>query len=303
MSASLDVWEEACRLLEDADETFRIADTLWAAGRRSRAFQQATERLGVSVRELRELLGDEESSVRDFLVSLGLSATEVRGVEQVLAAIGAPPREDREVGAVDGQIFAWARDGHGALRRAVGAASHTPGELRRVRLLRFLGRAAAAAAVVVGVVLAYRPSDDPPVAATAYRVDGLDAWPPENAVDGDEMTYWQLPPGQPGALSIGVDPPRPVHQLRILNGHDLHADDRNRKDRRRFGYAAKTVHVVTSRGGSPVAEARTVLPRLDDFDRVVVTLDDGGAPVDQVRVEIEDWYGNGGGLAEVEILP
>lgn len=304
MSASpADVWEAAERALEEGEERLRTADTLWAAGRRALAVTEAAAQLERAVTELRDLLDEQEASLRDFLTQVGLSQLEARGVEQTLAAAGALPAGDEEVGPIDGRLFAAAAEGHAALRRAVWAAARTEGERRRAGLLRALGRLGVAAAIVAGVVLGFRPSADPPVSATAYRVDGLDAWPPENAVDDDEMTYWQLPPGERGALVIAVDPPRPVRRIRILNGHDLHADDRNRKDRRRFGYAAKTIRVVTIRRGEPVAEKREVLPRLRDFDRVVVELDADDTPVDQVRVEIEDWYGNGGGLAEVEVLP
>ncbi len=298
-----DVWEAAELALGQGEERLRSANTLWAAGRRAIAVAQATGQLARSVKVLRELLGDEDAALREFLNAMGLSDLEARSIEHTLAAAQALPEDDTRVGAMDGHLFTAALEGHAALRRAMWAGVRTQRERRRAQALGYLRRVTVVVAVVAGVVVAFRPSADPPVHATGFRADGLDAWPPENAVDDDEMTYWQLPPGERGVLVIGVDPPRPVHRLRILNGHDLHADDRNRKDRRRFGYAAKTIRVVTTRRGETVAETRAVLPQLRDFDRVWVTLSGSDAPVDQVRIEIEDWYGNGGGLAEVEVLP
>ncbi|MEM9073406.1 MAG: hypothetical protein AAGE52_33180 [Myxococcota bacterium] len=297
MSAAPDPFATAEQVLSRAANGHLVADTLWAAGHRAAALQRATHELSAALTEIGGLMEIDDTA--RLLSELGLSS---RAAEEISLTISAhPPTTNAAMGEVHGQHFLAAQQGLVALQRAVAERSLTRKERLRARALRGISRIAAVALALTGVVLAFRPSADLPVRGSAYRSDALDTWPPENAVDADEMTYWHLPPAQEGYLDIAIHPPRPVARLRILNGHDLHADDRNRKDRRRFGYAAKDIRVTGFRDGSSVAQTSVTLPQLRRFDRVMVDLD---APaIDRIRIEIKTWYGNGGGLAEVEVLP
>jgi hypothetical protein len=119
-------------------------------------------------------------------------------------------------------------------------------------------------------------------------------------LDRDENTYWHLPAGEKGWIDLHFDPPRDVRALRILNAHDLHVDDRQRYDRRPFGHASRRIDVRTYAGGREVARTEHALARVADFEQVTIPID--ARSVERIRIEVTEFWGAGGGLAEVEVL-
>ena len=243
------------------------------------------------------------SAVEPALKALGIAPDVAARI--ALAASHDPalaPEVDRALSDPHARLFAEARDAVDALLEVLLPACSAPAALARRRRLR--AAAALGVAVVLGLFalfVALRPPASIDVRASAYRTaDVVETWPPENVADRDEMTQWQLPAGVGGWIELRFAA-RPVRAVRLLNGHDLQANDRNRRDRRRFGYAARDVVVSAFSGPREVARVEQTLPQVRDFARVEIPID---VPVaDRIRVDVLSYYGEGGGLAEVEVLP
>lgn len=139
------------------------------------------------------------------------------------------------------------------------------------------------------------------VRASGYRtVDRVETWPPENAVDRDELTYWHLPPGKTGYLELLLHPAKRVRAIRVLNGHDNHVRDPNRADRRPFRQAARQIRIRAFSQGNQVFETQVELSQIGNWERTTIPIGMDG--IERIRIEIESFYGDGGGLAEVEVL-
>lgn len=267
------------------------ADTLWACGRRAEALRLCAAAFGHALEALRSI---------DAAI-IGEKAGRRIDAAAEAARLPLPMLED-DLEDVHARLFeAWQRGRavieDALLERSVGRAV--------VRRERRLSRIAAAGFLAVAAFLgawiwAFLP-EAIEVRASGYRIfETVQTWPPENVIDRDEMTYWHLPPGETGMIELRFGEPRDVRALRILNAHDLHADNENRKDRRRFGHASREIVVRAFAGERLIAEAEATLALVRDFERQTIELD---APrTDRIRIEILSFHGEGGGLAEVEVL-
>ncbi len=295
--------------LADSEAASASAETLWAAGRVALGLGRALDGLRAALDAARAISPD--ATLEERLARAGLDATARARVAAAAGALEAPaPASDGAVGALHGAQFVAAQEASDTLRRALAPRLLDEvglGRLRRARL-------ATALAVVVGVaLLALWPTLFPApridVRASAYRVnDTVETWPPENAVDRDETTYWHLPPGEAGWIELELTPPRHVSALRIMNAHDNHVRDPHRADRRPFHQASREIRVHAFADGQRVAEVDATLEPITDWTRVTIPLGgadgDGGGldDVERIRIEIRSFYEEGGGLAEIEVL-
>lgn len=298
--------EERRRAAADAlDASTRDASqaaSLLATGARAQAYRYAASALGHALDAARRagLRGAELGEALAPLVG-------DRWADRIERADDASrlmmPRTDDDLADHHGQLYeemlACARH----LVRALEDRTHDPAWLERARRVR---AAVALGVAALGVAfLVYELRFDPTpftVSASGYRTgDIVETWPPENAADRDEMSYWHLPAGETGWIELALSAPRDVEALRVMNAHDVHADDQNRYDRRRFDFAARLVHVRAYAGDREVAHVERELRHIHALDRETIPLEARG--VDRIRIEIESFYGQGAGLAEVEVLP
>lgn len=293
---------EAMDALRRGAEQARAAETLWAAGQRARAFEAALAGVEASVSAARRAAPD-DAELPDALARAGLAPAERRRVEAAWATRSVPaPASDAELEPLHGEIFDAAQRASRAVIRRLEPRLLTPEDLRerrRLRLRVLLAAAAGLAALIAFAALGEEPRIE--ARASAYRVqDEVQTWPAANAVDGDEMSYWHLPPGEGGWIELSLTPPRDVSALRILNAHDNHVRDPNRADRRRFDHAANAIRVHAFSGAERVAEVDVELPRISDWSRVEIPIE--ADDVDRIRVEVRSFHGAGGGLAEIEVV-
>ncbi|MBX3275030.1 MAG: hypothetical protein KF729_32495 [Sandaracinaceae bacterium] len=274
------------------------AETLWASGARASAYGYAERALD------RALEAAAHAGVEDEALSRLLGERWAGRVERARAAACLPaPRSDDELADHHAELYAERLACAGRLAGALEHRTWAPDAIARARWVRWavgLGVAALFAAFALYQIRFEPPR--PQAEASAYRtVDVVQTWPPENAVDRDEMSYWHLPPGETGWLELTLSPPRDVSALRVMNAHDLHADDQNRYDRRRFDHASRAIVVRAYAGGREVAATEYELTRLRALDRDTIPLEARG--VERIRIEVTSFWGAGGGLAEVEVLP
>ncbi len=294
----------ARELLATSAKARMAADTLWAAGRNALATHQMLSSLKAALDAVKTLPSNDDETSGELAEQLEKLGLDRRDARQVSVAVNVErdglPELDGDFTAVDAERHDQIQSAQRVLATVVARAADSRAQRRLWRLFRI---APGIAAVLTGVaIVAAAPltySTPFRVSASGYRSDALDAWPAVNATDRDEMTYWQLPAGESGWIDLRFDAPREISTVRILNGHDLHVDDRNRKDRRRFGYAAQNVRLHVWDATTKIAEVEATLPRLSDFDWTDVPL--AASNASRLRIEIVDSYGNGGGIAEIEV--
>jgi len=267
------------------------ADTLWACGRRAEALRLACLSFDGALKAFED-------------VDPPIGAADRRRIETAGAAAQLPlPSLERDLEDVHTRLFdAW-REARELVEGSLIEAAEGPSVVARERRRTVLGSLFfVSVALLLGAWnWAFLP-ESIEVRATGYRVlDTVETWPPENIIDRDEMTYWHLPPGDTGKIELRFDAPRDIGELRILNAHDLHADNQNRKDRRRYGHASREIVVRAFAGERLLAETEATLARVRDFERQTIELTASGA--DRVEIEILSFFGEGGGLAEVEVRP
>lgn len=304
--AAAELGEERRRAAADAiDASTREAEraaSLFATGCRAIAYRYAVVALEHALDAARRA-GVRGTELGDALEPLVGSRWAAR-IAQAEDATQLPmPRTDADIADHHGQLYTEMLACAARLVRALEDRTHPPEWLERAR--RFRAGVALGVLALFATFLVYELRFDPSpftVSASGYRTaDIVETWPPENAADRDEMSYWQLPEGQTGWLDLELTPPRDVSALRIMNGHDVHADDQNRYDRRRFDYAARQIRIHAYSNGQEVATVEHELRRIRALDRETIPLE--ARNVDRIRIEIESFWGVGAGLAEVEVLP
>jgi len=278
------------------------ADTLWACGRRLEALRLAKAALGHAIDALRAL--DPDEGLGPSLDAAGFSERESRQVE--IAADTARlrlPEIEAELEDAHTRLFPLWRGACRSIERALGDRVEAPARLTRLRRISTIAMALGVlgAGLLVGWNWMLWP-ESVEIRATGYRsVDHIETWPPENVYDRDEMTYWHLPPGEAGSIELRFSGPRDISAVRILNAHDHHVDDNNRRDRRRYDHASRQIVVRAFAGGRLLQEQEAELPRVRNYERVTVPLPASG--MDRLEVEVLTFHGVGGGLAEIELLP
>lgn len=270
------------------------ADTLWACGRRAEALRLAAAAFGVALEAHRR----GEASLAGIIAD-----KERRRIEAAADAVKLPlPLLEDELEDMHTRLFEAWRRAREVLEGALVERSVEAAAVRRERRLSWIAAVlfGLGAALLGAWTWAFLP-EAIEVRASGYRVlQTVQTWPPENIIDRDEMTYWHLPPGETGMIELRFGEPRDVRAVRLLNAHDLHADNENRKDRRRFGHASRDIVIRAFAGDRLIAEAEATLAQVVDWRRETIEIEAPGA--DRIRIEVTSFYGEGGGLAEVEVL-
>ncbi len=305
--AAADLGEERRRAAADAlDASTRDAEraaSLFATGARAIAYRYAADSLAHALDAARRAgaRGNELGEALAPLVGERWADRIERAEDSTHLAM---PRTDADLADHHGQLYVEMLACAKRLTRALEDRTHAPAWLDRAR--RWRTGTALAVVTVFAAFFVYELRFDPErftVSASDYRTaDVVETWPPENAADRDEMSYWQIPEGQTGWLELTMTSPRDVTALRIMNGHDVHADDQNRYDRRRFDYAARQIRIRAFSGDREVATVEHELRRIRALERETIPLE-GARDVDRIRIEVESFWGVGAGLAEVEVLP
>lgn len=307
---------EAARLAERLDEPTRRAarealersaalaaeaETLWAAGMPAQGLARASRAVRSAVEAARAIAPDEPTGAA--LAAAGLSAPERAAV---LAADEATEGTPEQLAPLHGERFTAALEGAALVQRRLDVALRGPDGVRDARRGR-LWWLVALLAGLVALVMWPRvfPTTTITARASAFRRnDTVEAWPPANAIDRQETTYWHLPDGEAGWIELTLDPPQHVGAVRLLNAHDNHVRDPHRADRRPFRRASRDVRVHAFANGARVAEVDAALTKITDWSRVTISLGEGGHDdVDRIRIEVRSFFDDGGGLAEIEVLP
>ncbi|MGE0791369.1 MAG: discoidin domain-containing protein [Sandaracinaceae bacterium] len=287
--------------LERGTSRLAAAETLWAANARAQAIAMCDGGLEDVIGAARRAFGVELGAA---LEKCGLSARERGELEAAAHGLDGASRDAIaiDVTASGARFDARMRAGELLARRLrpclMTADERATTSRRRIAVLGGLTAALAACAMYVQLT---RPPTIHATASAYKSGEGHLTYPPENAIDGQEMSYWLLPPGETGWIELSLDAPRSIEALRILNGHDYHLRDRARFRRPENRQAANAIHVVAYAGSHVVAEADAELSPMSDWDRETIPL--VASNVDRIRIEVRSFHGDGGGFAEVELLP
>ncbi|MDH5675455.1 MAG: discoidin domain-containing protein [Myxococcales bacterium] len=310
-----DTRHAVAKLLATSQQSIEVAETLWAAGSRLDALTSA------------------EQGFQSLMQAARCLARQDEPLDAILQRLSFAPQRREQVLALEATPALFP-DAHSRLRPR--HADRFTAQLQACRWLQSVlwptilepplrQRAQRQAALVLASIAllcvswlgAVRALTAPHptfshARASAYRTSNgqgewtaqapIDAWPPDNAIDRDEMSYWHLPPSEPGWIELTLSESRRISAVRILNAHDGHSADENRHDRRRFDIGSNQGRIrALARDGSELAVAAFALAPVVDFGFESIELE--ASNVARLRIEIDSWHGRGGGLAEVELVP
>lgn len=115
-------------------------------------------------------------------------------------------------------------------------------------------------------------------------------YPAKHAVDGQRATEWLLPDGKLGHLDLALATRRAVHGVSIINAHNRHYMDR----------AIKRAQVVVFDDRAQVDRAELSFDKVEERPAAKhVTL--RGREGTRVRIVILEYFGLGGGIADVSV--
>jgi hypothetical protein len=163
----------------------------------------------------------------------------------------------------------------------MGRAEDSPKSLTR-RTQKLLLRAAAAAVALGAVSFVVSRMPKARASSELGRLYGAD-----RAIDGDEQTEWVPRTGRGEWLEIALASRRPIHKIRLLNGHVM-------PDR-----AAREVEITAYNGGDAIGTFRATFSGTRPTGWV--SLDAGGVRTDRLRVVIVDATAAGGAISEVVV--
>jgi hypothetical protein len=252
------------RVLELANEVDTAVDQLWAAGKLSFVWHLLLEDCQRLLASLRE--------------SAGADVHELDALCRQVSSLGSPQLE-RELTAIHRE---W-------LDRLAAGRRRSIAQLRQAG---YRGRRRTVTAVVVGsavvIAVAFVLLRNAPTAQASgcFSSD----FPANQAIDGLRKTEWLLPQQSTGWLELSFARPRAVRSLVLRNAVNGHFRDRAARSIRAEAYS-RTVLVATAKVQFPAIA--------DEQEPLVVDL--AARDVTHIRITVESFYGNGGGLAEVAV--
>jgi len=259
---------ERWRALELARQVDEAVDPLWAAGK-------------IAI-VLRLLLEDCSRLVGMRAASALPQAPELVCLEELCRgtlALGTPNLE-RELTPAHHQLLADLVSARTWYLRRLRRAEPGPRWRRRLAL-------AAAAAVLIAVSFGLWARNAPLLRASGvYSGD----FPASQATDGLSRTEWLLPEKQPGWLELSYRRPRTLRTVLLRNSENSYFHDR----------ATKSFRIRAFSRGRLVASAKGELPPIE-ANRGWLNVPLVARDVTELRIDVDSFYGLGGGLAEVDV--
>ncbi|HJL16594.1 MAG TPA: hypothetical protein RMH99_13105 [Sandaracinaceae bacterium LLY-WYZ-13_1] len=229
-----------------------------------------------------------ESGWAGVLRARGLSSGKIEDVAEAEEALRRTdlPALDDEVSAKHGELFQQLIGARRQVDKVVGPATMTPAQLTWTQLSR-IGFALLLLLVAgVGAYFLLRtPEGIEARASGRWSAD----FPPEHVIDDDPATEWLMPDRSRGWVEVEISPPTHVGQLRLLNSHNRHYNDR----------ATREYSVEIWADGEQV---RTIEGSWDQVDPHPEWTEHevGVDEVERIRFNVRSWHRNGGGLAELD---
>lgn len=255
------------RVLELSREVDEAVDQLWAAGNLSLVLRLLLE-------DCRRLIDSQRSSPETDAEAVTL-LDELCREGSVLGT----PELERELSPPHRELLTRLASGR---RRCIRRLRASDPRSRRARRLALV----AAGLVLSALVFLLFRNAPTALASGTYSDD----FPASQAIDGLSKTEWLLPQGHAGWLELAFNRPRNVREVRLHNAQNGHFLDRATKSFKVEAYSRSRV-VATARGEFPPIEAHAGS----------VTVELAARDVTHVRITVDSFYGNGGGLAEVNV--
>jgi hypothetical protein len=252
------------RALELASEVDAVVDQLWAAGRLSFVWHLLLEDSQRLLASLRESVGADVSEL-DALCRQG--------------SLLRSPELERELTSVHRELLERLASGR---RRSIAQLRYAGAPNWRQRVAALV----VGASLVIVVAFALLRNAPSAQASSTYSKD----FPASQAIDGLRKTEWLLPQQSPGWLELSFARPRAVSSLVLHNAVNGHYRDR----------AAKSVKIEAYARAALVATAEAQFPAIE-HDKGPLIVDLVARDVTHVRITVESFHGNGGGLAEVAV--
>lgn len=257
------------RVLELSRELDDAVDRLWAAGNLPLVLRLLLE-------DCRRLIDSQRASPQTDAEAEAVTLLDELCRE---ASVLGTPELERELSPPHRELLTRLASGR---RRCIRRLRASHPRSRRVRRLALV----AAGLVLSGLVFLLFRNAPTAQASDTYSGD----FPASQAIDGLSKTEWLLPQRQTGWLELAFTRPRTVREVRLHNAQNSHFLDRATKSFKVEAYSRSRV-VATARGEFPPIEAKAGS----------VTVELAARDVTHVRITVESFYGNGGGLAEVSV--
>jgi len=260
------------------------AETLWPRGSCAEALKLA-----------RAALDGAASALESFAAATESRPTWVADAEAVAATArektaGRPlPEIESEAKPEDEETFRVLVDALLSIQRIVGPHLAAFAELQQTRRSRLVATVLTAVAVVVALaVILHTPDFKSAAASTQLGPDG-----PQHAIDGDTKTAWNLPNGQLGWLEVTLTKPKRVKGLRVMATNPPWND-----------HGIKDGHVSCFLGSDLVKETDVTFAVPPEHGTPTGVWSDvplDAPKCDRVHIEAKSFYGQGVGVAEVEL--
>jgi hypothetical protein len=259
---------ERWRVLELARQVDEAVDPLWAAGKVALVLRLLLE-------DCSRLVGAQAGAAVALAPELACLDELCRGA----VAVGTPELE-RELSPAHYQLLAGLASERGRYLRRLRRAQ--PGARWQLRL-GVSALAITLSALIGGLWMRNTPTLR---ASGTYSTD----FPVSQAIDGLTRTEWLLPEKQPGWLELAYPRPRALRTIRLRNSENSYFHDR----------ATKSCRLQAFSRGRVVASVTAEFPPIE-ASRGWVTVPLVARDATELRIDVESFYGLGGGLAEVDV--
>jgi hypothetical protein len=260
------------------------AETLWPRGSCAEALKLARASLDVAASALESFAGSLESRP-SWIAEAQATASAAR--EKATAR--ALPDLESDARPEDEETFRALIDAGLAIQRIAAAHLAGEGELKQLRRSRVVTTVFATAGAIALLAWALHTPDFK--AAIASGQQDTD-YSPDKAIDGDTTTNWYLANGQLGWIELTPGRPGMVKALRMMAINPPWHDRGLKEAHLRCSFrGAVTKETDLS---FPVPQARGTATGI--WTDVPI-----GAKCDQIRIEAKSFYGQGVGIAEVEL--
>lgn len=209
-------------------------EALWSNGHAAEGLRLAVDALAstlLAASALRpEVDAEGEVGWRDVLTARGASADRVDALARTLALAEQPlPELDASVSTTHAELYKELFRARAAVDAWLSPACLTTGQVRWKVAQRWSTVALSVGLVAIALFFMLRTPRTVSVTANGFfRSDPQ--FGPDKATDDDPNTEWLLNDGQTGWLEARLSPPRDLTQVRVLNGHNRHFNDRAIKE-------------------------------------------------------------------------
>jgi hypothetical protein len=257
------------------------AETLWPRGSTAEAYRLAREALDSASSAL-DSFAAEASPPRWIPAAQAIAAdARKRTAEAAVPELEADTQPSHEA------TFRALIDSLFAIEDTAGLGLASPRDIARVRVRRWVGLVAAGAAAIAFLAWYFHV---PTFKAESASGQISPQYGADAAIDGDTMTFWGAPNGQPGWLDLTLTKARAVHVLRVEAGNPI-TMHRQTKD----------AHIECFLADAVVKAVDVSFPEVTAAGPHWTDVAVNAPKCDRIRISASTFYDMGAVIAEIQV--